>query len=697
MKDLETLTFKKYCVFALGQENNILICRSHVKTCSTSTKDASQESVLRAFEILLKKIQGIPLKVENSDIQLLIVYNVCRLHVMSLDNDIDSGIQPDVTLDVMSVCHSHMTRLRLCRLKLDSTSEDDATVRSVISVLTGISKTATGKPVPSRDEICLLLCLHSLTLVLEGQSSEAREHLEALSAIHFEPGRLHITAMSTKDRREIQLTEMLSSLLGLVYFSCQQWDRCFSVLTSQSGDTTRSSDMTQSGDITQSGGDTTQSGGDTTQSGGTAHAVYMCAYILYQQQQMCRVVALLKAHSIEAQSQFTSVTHNLLGCCLGSQGKPYSAIEMFKRAALGDSGYPTPLYNMSLQYRRLGLYDAELEALNLLVAQLKNQELSSKKPPTVEFCGDRVRLSSLSPQCPIREEEVTLAQAMYTLCKRCLELERYHDAALGYRTLLTLLHQGHMSSSRTESYVLVSTPLPGVTLATVYVETAYSLLCCGEFSDTVTVCQHLTGRSQDGISMVKCDVEHAAAIMYEVYALVGLNDIDVALSTLDMLIDLIAPTVAAAMAGKESPSPAKRSRSNSHPMEQDMQRLLANAYSYKSVLLLRNNQIQGSLTSSRLALELNADEPEAMYNHTLLLLKLQRTAEACSIWCQYRGITKSCHHPHMPPLHRKVLASEKGSQLLCDLDESAVGNLDDLCIKLSHMGSHDVDMVMAVT
>lgn len=36
--------------------------------------------------------------------------------------------------------------LRLCRLKLDSTSEDDATVRSVISVLTGISKTATGKP-----------------------------------------------------------------------------------------------------------------------------------------------------------------------------------------------------------------------------------------------------------------------------------------------------------------------------------------------------------------------------------------------------------------------------------------------------------------------------------------------------------------------------------------------------------------------
>jgi len=72
-----------------------------------------------------------------------------------------------------------------------------------------------------------------------------------------------------------------------------------------------------------------------------------------------------------------------------------------------------------------------------------------------------------------------------------------------------------------------SCDLPTVAMATVYIETAYSLLCCGEFSDTVTVCQHLTGRCHG-------DVTHAAAIMYEVYALVGLGDNDSALSALDM-------------------------------------------------------------------------------------------------------------------------------------------------------------------
>ena len=100
-------------------------------------------------------------------------------------------------------------------------------------------------------------------------------------------------------------------------------------------------------------------------------------------------------------------------------------------------------------------------------------------------------------------------------------ISRYQDAASGYRTLLTLLHKGHMTPSTR------SCDLPTVAMATVYIETAYSLLCCGEFSDTVTVCQHLTGRCHG-------DVTHAGAVMYEVYALVGLGDNDAALSALDM-------------------------------------------------------------------------------------------------------------------------------------------------------------------
>ena len=72
------------------------------------------------------------------------------------------------------------------------------------------------------------------------------------------------------------------------------------------------------------------------------------------------------------------------------------------------------------------------------------------------------------------------------------------------------------------------------------------------------------------------------------------------------LIDLISPTVTAALAGGDSPPPVKKSRSNCRPKyEQDMRHLLANAYSYKSVLLQRDDQVPTSLTYSRLALQLN--------------------------------------------------------------------------------------------
>ena len=48
---------------------------------------------------------------------------------------------------------------------------------------------------------------------------------------------------------------------------------------------------------------------------------------------------------------------------------------------------------------------------------------------------------------------------------------------------------------------------------------------------------------------------------------------------------------------------------------------------------------------------------EVMYNHTLLLLRLQRKAEACNIWLQYRGIISSSSSSHplqTPSRHRFV-------------------------------------------
>lgn len=52
---------------------------------------------------------------------------------------------------------------------------------------------------------------------------------------------------------------------------------------------------------------------------------------------------------------------------LDFQNKPHSAIQKFREALDADFSYLLPLYNIATQYRQLGLKEAELEALNLLV------------------------------------------------------------------------------------------------------------------------------------------------------------------------------------------------------------------------------------------------------------------------------------------------------------------------------------------
>ncbi|XP_019639093.1 PREDICTED: uncharacterized protein LOC109481060 [Branchiostoma belcheri] len=58
---------------------------------------------------------------------------------------------------------------------------------------------------------------------------------------------------------------------------------------------------------------------------------------------------------------------NLMGCCCAQQGKPHTAVQLFREALQCDFSLHMALYNISLQYRALGLGDVELETLNLLV------------------------------------------------------------------------------------------------------------------------------------------------------------------------------------------------------------------------------------------------------------------------------------------------------------------------------------------
>jgi len=52
---------------------------------------------------------------------------------------------------------------------------------------------------------------------------------------------------------------------------------------------------------------------------------------------------------------------------------------------------------------------------------------------------------------------------------------------------------------------------------------------------------------------------------------------------------------------------------------------------------------------------------------------------------------------HMFVFFRKVPGTEKGSHFLHELDESALKDLDELCMILSHKDSNDVSVTMDVT
>ena len=57
----------------------------------------------------------------------------------------------------------------------------------------------------------------------------------------------------------------------------------------------------------------------------------------------------------------------MIQICLYFQDKPQLSIQMYKDALSTDFGYLLPLYNISLQYQKLGTIAVELECLSLLV------------------------------------------------------------------------------------------------------------------------------------------------------------------------------------------------------------------------------------------------------------------------------------------------------------------------------------------
>ncbi|XP_066286286.1 uncharacterized protein [Branchiostoma lanceolatum] len=221
-------------------------------------------------------------------------------------------------------------------------------------------------------------------------------------------------------------------------------------------------------------------------------ASYLKGYVLYGEKRYDESILTLQdclsSPSIDMCSKARIL--NLMGCCCAQQGKPHTAIQLFREALRCDFSHYTALYNISLQYRALGLGDVELETLNLLVTALENED--SRKDSCKNQVLDLVlQLDNVAPGAASLltgpQSGILLHQALYVLAKRCLEQERYEAAAQRYVDLLAAVLDTSVMQASTET----GSPFPLLDMQTVYCEAALSLLKAQRYEDAISVCDKL--------------------------------------------------------------------------------------------------------------------------------------------------------------------------------------------------------------
>ncbi|KAG8131352.1 hypothetical protein E2320_017967 [Naja naja] len=178
----------------------------------------------------------------------------------------------------------------------------------------------------------------------------------------------------------------------------------------------------------------------------------------------------------------------LMGSCYWKIGKPHTALQHLKQALETDPTFLPALHQAALLYHRLGLLEAELEALLLLCQALQSPPQVTPESHDPHFLIRTELLTSgcrpaafLAPSCP--------SGVKYMLAKRCLQAERATEAAEHYLDLLALFQEG---------------PLPQVSqcsepavprISEVFLEVASALEEAARHQEAVVVCEEVVSHT----------------------------------------------------------------------------------------------------------------------------------------------------------------------------------------------------------
>ncbi|XP_074644474.1 uncharacterized protein LOC141901251 [Tubulanus polymorphus] len=177
--------------------------------------------------------------------------------------------------------------------------------------------------------------------------------------------------------------------------------------------------------------------------------------------------------------QISLLLNNLVGCAFSEKGKVNLAIQKFKECISMDFAFKAPLWNVAAQYRQKGLYDVELECLNLLVLSLSDGNGGDIENGGAT-CAKNLIDSTLDRLTDLLVPNISLEQALYLFANRCLILKKYGIAAEKYILLLDLL-------SKEKNPIVEIKSFPEI--RQIYIEAAYAQVKVKKFDTAVMICE----------------------------------------------------------------------------------------------------------------------------------------------------------------------------------------------------------------
>ncbi|XP_076079739.1 uncharacterized protein LOC143049862 [Mytilus galloprovincialis] len=431
------------------------------------------------------------------------------------------------------------------------------------------------------------------------------------------------------------------------------------------------------------------------------YTAYLKACQDYYREKYVEVLTTLAIDHTDMTSRLKALHCHLFGLALSKLEKHQCAIQKFREALEHDFCFLLPLYNISLEYRSLGMTLAELESLNLLSTALQNGDIK----PT-DYSQDM--FTQITHET---NGEVTLCQVLYTLACRCSQLNMYEDASQRYLDLLVYLND--TSTIQISGNSLVTVPR----IQSIYLEAIKCLHESKNYNDCVAVCDQvlscLPSGSQNSsfsflnqleIDQISCDTgltgivdisdiepdqleggssqegskrkrQHSSelktkdtecdsnvlVLLYKADCFVFLEKIETALHCLDKCVGKI-PFSDDLGKGTRPQQQIKRRRLDSSGEESsqlkdtlpvnDLQKLASSVYCHLGVAVATRGQNKDALHFLRISLRLNQGNLDALYNHAVVLWTGNKRQAAVD-WCQGRDIETVSDSFHLSGLLRQ--------------------------------------------